>query len=110
MSWTDMLTLTIAAVSALECIAGRLAALDWRRHRHNLLLGYLLATGVCILAASLIWQGLDPRLLDWATWGIAAHLVLSWRDWRHGAPENALQRPAGRPITAVMPSRIDPDR
>lgn len=106
MSWLDMLTMTAAALSAVECVTGRLAAMHWREHRHSLLLGYLAAAGVCILAASMIWQRLDVRWLDWAAWGIAAHLVLSWREWRDGAPASALQHPGG-PLGAAVPSRID---
>lgn len=109
MSWLDMLTMTVAALSAVECVTGRLAAMHWRQHRHSLLLGYLLAAGVCILAASMIWQRLDVRWLDLAAWGIAAHLVLSWREWRHGAPTRALREAGGYPQGAV-PSRIDGDR
>ena len=106
MNWLDMLTMTVAALAAVECVTGRLAAMHWREHRHSLLIGYLLAAGVCILAASMIWQQLDVRWLDWAAWGIAAHLALSWREWRHGAPADALQRSPGFPRD-VVPSRID---
>ena len=109
MNGFDMLTMTVAAVAAVECITGRLAAMHWRQHRQSLLVGYLAAAGICILAASLIWQGQDVRWLDWAAWGIAAHLALSWRDWRRGAPEDALQRP-DQPMQGAVPSRIDRDR
>lgn len=106
MSWLDMLTMTVAALSAVECVAGRVAAMHWRRHKPTLQLGYLLAAGVCILAASLIWQRLDVRWLDLAAWGIAAHLLLSWRDWRHGAPEST-KRGDGEYPRGAMRSRID---
>jgi hypothetical protein len=100
-----MLTMTVAAGAALECVAGRLAAMHLREHRLGLMLGYLLAAGVCIMAASMVWQRLDVRWLDLASWGIAAHLVLTWRNWRHGAPPDTLRQdyyPRG-----AMPSRID---
>lgn len=109
MTWLDTLTMTAAALSAIECVAGRLAALDWRRHRHGLLLGYFAAAGVCILAASMLWQQMDVRWLDWAAWGVAAHLAFSWRDWRHGAPEGALQGAAGH-AGGMVPSRLDGER
>ena len=106
MSWLEMLTMTVAAASAVECVAGRLAAMHARTHRTGVMLGYFLAAGVCILAASMIWQGLDVRWLDLAAWGIAAHLVLSWREWRHGAPES-VKREADGYLRDAMPSRID---
>lgn len=91
--WTDMLTFTVAALAALECIVGRLAAMHVGEHRPAYLIGYLLAVGICILAASLIWQGADAGLLDMAAWGVAAHLALTWRDWRHRAPPWACRQP-----------------
>lgn len=106
MSWLAMLTMTVAVVAALECVAGRLAAMHWSEHRPAYLLGYLLAAGVCILAASLIWQQAEVQWLDVAAWGIASHLALTWEDWRHGPPSRALRDTmafAGR----AMPSRID---
>lgn len=106
MSWVDMITMTVAALASVECVTGRIAAMHWAHHRPGVMLGYLLAAGVCILAASLIWQGLDVRWLDLAAWGIAAHLVLSWREWRRGAPESAQRRPDGY-VRGVVPSRID---
>lgn len=82
----DMLTLTVAALAGLECVAGRLAALHWREHRPAMLAGYLAGAIVCFLAAFMVWQGADARWLDVAAWGIAAHLALTWGDWRDGAP------------------------
>ncbi len=101
MSWWDVITLTVAALAGLECVTGRIGAMYWRLHRHRLLVGYYVASGVCFLAASLIWQGADSQLLDVAAWGIAAHLVLTWRDWRDGAPPSALQRHDGLPGLSV---------
>lgn len=106
MSWLEMLTMTVAVLSVLECVAGRLAAMDPRTIRAGVALGYLAATGVCILAASLIFQGMDVRWLDLAAWGIAAHLVLTLREWRNGSPEWATRQPDDYPRSAV-PSRID---
>jgi len=106
MSWLDMLTLAVAALSALECVTGRLAAMHWREHRQTWVLGYLLAAGVCILAGSLIWQGQDSRWLDAAAWAIAVHLALSWGEWRNGPPPSARRDAALYPHGAV-PSRID---
>jgi hypothetical protein len=97
MSWLDMLTMTVAAVAALECITGRLAALHWREHRPGLLLGYFAASAVCILAASMTWQAMDVRCwLDAAAWVIAAHLALTWGDWRTGPPLTAYRAPPQR--------------
>lgn len=86
-----MLTMAVATLAALECVAGRLAAMDRNVHRLSYLGGYFMAFAVCIVAASMIWQHLDVRWLDWAAWGIAAHLVLSWADWRNGPPLAALR-------------------
>jgi len=106
MNWLDMLTLTVAALSALECVIGRLAAMHWQEHRQTWVLGYLLAAGVCILAASLVWQRMDVRWLDWAAWCVAAHLALSWREWRTGPPASVRRDARNYPAGAV-PSRID---
>lgn len=112
MTWLDMLTMTVAALAALECVIGRLAAMHWTQHRPHLMLGYLLAAGVCILAASLIWQGADASLLDAAAWGIALHLGFTWGDWRHGPPLTAYKpRPARyRPGDLVPSSQFDDGR
>ncbi len=112
MTWGDMLTMTVAALAALECIAGRVAAMHWRDHRPQLLLGYFAAAGVCILAASMLWQGLDVRWLDWAAWGIAAYLLLTWGDWRDGPPLEAHRaRPQRyRPGDLVPSSQFDDGR
>lgn len=106
MSWLDMLTLTVAALSALECVTGRLAAMHWREHRQTWVLSYLLATGVCILAVFFIWQGQDSRWLDAAAWAIAVHLVLSWGEWRNGPPQTA-RRDDSQYLHGAVPSRID---
>ena len=95
MSWLDMITLSVAAVAALECVIGRLSAMHWKQHRPAYLLGYLIAVVVCVLAASLIWQGSDARWLDAAAWGVALHLASTWCDWRDGPP---LQACKARPI------------
>ena len=96
MSWGDMLTMTVAALAGLECVTGRLAAMHRSQHRGTLMLGYLVAFGVCIAAASLIWQGADVQWLDTAAWVIAAHLVLTWGDWRDGPPLHAYRAPPVR--------------
>jgi len=65
---------------------------------------------VCILAASMTWQQMDVRWLDWAAWGIGQHLALTWGDWRHGAPLEAFR---GRPMHAggeLAPSTFDDGR
>ena len=110
MTWLDMLTMTVAALSALECVTGRLAAMNWREHKHSLTVGYLLAAGVCILAASLIWQGQDSGWLDLAAWGIAAHLGLSWRAWRAGPPAAALRDDTQGMVPVTADSRQDDGR
>ena len=106
MSWLDIITVAVAMLSSLECLAGRIGSMDRRKHRHGVMLGYFAAFAVCILAASLIFQGLEAKWLDLAAWGIAAHLALSWREWRHGAPGWAVREAEGYPRGAV-PSRID---
>ena len=96
MTWGDMLTMTVAALGALECVTGRLAAMHWRQHRGTLMLGYLVAAGVCILAASVIWQGGDARWLDAAAGGRCAHRASTWGDWRDGPPLHAYRAPPVR--------------
>ena len=96
MTWGDMLTMTVAALGALECVTGRLAAMHWRQHRGTLMLGYLVAFCVCAVAASLIWQRADVQWLDAAAWVIAAHLALTWDDWRDGPPLHAYRAPPVR--------------
>lgn len=95
MNWIDTLTMTVAALAGLECIAGRIGAMDKSKHKRTWLLGYWLAACVCFLAASLIWQGQDAALLDLAAWGVAFHLALTRREWIGGPPPHATrERPA----------------
>lgn len=96
MNILDILTIGVAALGALECVAGRLAALHLREHRALPALGYLLGAGICILAASLTWQGIDARWLDVAAWVVAAYLMLTWADWRHGPPLELYRSPPAR--------------
>jgi len=111
MSWVDMFAFTVAGAAALECVIGRLAAMHVSEHRPSYLLGYFLAAGVCILAASMTWQQLDVCWLDWAAWGIGLHLALTWGDWRDGAPLEAYR---GAPVRAgggeLVPSTFDDGR
>lgn len=106
MTWVDMITMTIAAAAAVECVVGRIAPMDLRHHRPAVIAAYAMAATLCILAASFIWQGASLVVLDVVAIGIAGHLALTWEDWRHGPPA-MVQRDtvafAGRP----MPSRID---
>ena len=88
-SLIDTLTMTVAAASAVECVIGRIAAMQWRQHRPSIMLSYLAGAGICLLAASSLWQGADARWLDVSAWVIAAHLAITWRAWRHGAPTDA---------------------
>lgn len=108
----DLLTLTVAAVAGLECVASRLAAMHWRRHRPALLAGYLVGAVVCFAAGWMVWSGKDARWLDLAAWGIAAHLLLTWGDWRDGAPLQAFKaRPVRyRPGDLVPSSQFDDGR
>ncbi len=113
MTWIDMLTITAAALSGLECVSGRIGAMSWKLHRPRLMVAYYVAAGVCFLAASLTWQGADSQLLDVAAWVIAAHLLLTWHDWRDGAPSSALQRHDGLPglsVGAALVSQRDDSR
>lgn len=106
MTWVDMISMTIAAVAAVECVAGRIAPMDLRHHRPAVIAVYALAATVCILAASLVWQGAGLLVLDVVAISIAGHLVLTWEDWRHGPPVSA-QRDTAVFAGQVMPSRID---
>jgi hypothetical protein len=91
MTWMDMIGFTISGVAALECVAGRLAQLDRKHHRPGVIAAYVVAACVCILAASLTWQGLGVWALDVLALVIAGHLVLTWEQWRHHPPASARQ-------------------
>jgi len=106
MSWVDMITMTIAAAAALECVAGRVAAMDMRRHRPAVIIAYTLTASFCILTASLIWQGHGLVVFDVVTIAIAGHLVMTWDDWRHGPPP-ITQRDAMQYLGRPLPSRAD---
>lgn len=86
MTWVDMITMTIAAAAAVECVVGRIAPMDLRHHRPAVIAAYAMAATLCILAASLIWQGASLVVLDVMAIAIAGHLALTWEDWRHGPP------------------------
>lgn len=106
MTWVDMITMTIAAAAAVECVAGRIAPMDMRHHRPAVIVAYAMAATVCILAASLVWQGGGLLVLDVMAIAIAGHLVLTWDDWRHGPPP-ITQRGAVTYMGGRVPSRID---
>jgi hypothetical protein len=105
MSWLDMIGFTIAVAAAAECIFGRLAQLDPRRHRLGVIAANAAMACGCILAASLAWQGVGVFALDMLSLIVAGHLVVTWDDWRHHPPA-AAGRGADFPRGAV-PSRID---
>lgn len=108
----DMLTLTVAALAALECVAGRVCAMHPKRHRLGLQIGYLLGAGICIFAGLWILQGVDARWLDAAAWGVALYLLLTWGDWRHGPPLTACRPQPVRysPRDLVPSSQFDDGR
>lgn len=106
MTWVDMLSMTIAAAAAVECVVGRIAPMDMRHHRPAVIVAYALAATVCILTASLVWQGDGLLVLDVMAIAIAGHLVLTWDDWRYGPP--AITRRDSAPYAGrAVPSRID---
>jgi len=106
MTWLDMIGFTIAVVTAVECVIGRVAPLDRRVHRPAVIAAYASAACVCILAASLTWQGFDTAFLELLALGIAGHLVLTWGEWRNGPPLSV--RRDARPYPAGgVPSHID---
>jgi hypothetical protein len=106
MTWADMISMTIAAAAGVECVVGRLAQLDWRRHRASEMALYLAGAVVCILSASLTWQGAGVLALDGLAMAAAAYLLMTWGDWRHGPPLE-VWRGTGPTRADVMPSRID---
>jgi len=110
MTWMDMIGFTIAAAAALECVAGRLAQLDRKRHRHGVIAAYAGAACICILAGSLTWQGRAVWLLDMLSLLIAAHLVLTWADWRHHPPASALRDDTAGMVPVHADSRQDDGR
>ena len=89
MTWLDMITMTVAALSALECIAGRLAPMHRDMHKAAYMNGYLGAACACILSASLTFQGIGNAALDLMAGAVFVHLVLTWRDWRDNPPHYA---------------------
>lgn len=106
MTWVDMIAMTIAACAAVECVVGRIGPMDFRHHRPAVIAAYAMAATLCILAASLIWQGASLVVLDVMAIAIAGHLVLTWDDWRHGPPP--LTRRDAMPFARrAVPSRID---
>lgn len=96
MTMLDTMTLTVAALAGLECIAGRLGSMHWRQHRPAVMLGYLAAFAVCLVAGYLIWDGSDARWVNVATWVIAGYLLLTWGDWRGSPPLYAYRAPPTR--------------
>jgi hypothetical protein len=106
MSWLEMVGFTIAVAAAVECVIGRVAPMDRRIHRPGVLAAYAGAACVCILAASLTWQGLNTGFLELLALGIAGHLVLTWHEWRYGPP-SSVRRDARHYPPGAVPSRID---
>ena len=106
MTWVDMITMTIAAAAAVECVVGRIGPMDLRHHRPAVIAAYAMAATLCILAASLIWQGASLVVLDVTSIAIAGHLLLTWDEWRYGPPpltRRDVVAYAGR----AVPSRAD---
>ena len=106
MTWVDMITMTIAAAAAVECVVGRIGPMDFRHHRPAVIAAYTVAATLCILAASLIWQGGGLVVLEVMAIAIAGHLLLTWDDWRYGPPP-LTRRDSGAFTGRPVPSRID---
>lgn len=112
MSWSDILTMVVAGMAAVECVVGRICAMDRRVHRLSWSVGYFAAMLVCVAAVYMTTQRLDVRWLNWAAWGVAAHLAFSWGDWRHGVPLAAYRAKPARYLAAdlVPSSQFDDGR
>ena len=95
MTWVDMISMTIAAAAAVECVAGRIAPMDLRHHRPAVIAVYALAATVCILAASLVWQG-------------AGLLVLTLAD-DGSVEEVAVPEETDGPFGRLRAARLGPD-
>jgi hypothetical protein len=106
MTLLDMIGFTAAVVAAVECVIGRVAPLDRKVHRPGILAGYAGAACICIMAASLTWQGAGSVFLELLALGIAGHLVLTWDEWRYGPPR-WVRRDARHYPPGAVPSRID---
>lgn len=106
MNLIDMIGFTISVAAGVECVIGRIAPLDRRIHRPGVLFGYVGAACVCILAASLTWQGYSAGMLELLALGIAGHLLLTWDGWRNGPPPS-VRRDATHYPPGAVPSRID---
>lgn len=104
------LTMIVAAAAGIECVIGRIAAMQWKRHRRSIMLSYLVAAGICLLSASMLWQEMDARWLDLSAWVIAAYLLVTWRAWRNGAPPETLLTYSASRTEAVWQATKDDGR
>ena len=110
MTGMDMIGFSVAVAAALECITGRLAKLDRRRHRLSVIATYVAQACICILAGSLTWQGQGVWALDMLSLVIAGHLVLTWEGWRHGPPPGALRDDTAGMVPVHADSRQEDGR
>ncbi len=110
MTGMDMIGFSIAVAATLECITGRLAQLDRRRHRPGVIAAYAGQACICILAGSLTWQGQGVWALDMLSLIVAGHLVLTWDGWRHHPPASALRDDTAGMVPVHAESRQDERR
>lgn len=87
----DVLSMLVAGGAAMECAVGRIGAMDRRQHRPALMLGYFMAAMTCVAATLAPLEGVRSPILQILATAVAVHLVLTWADWRHGPPANALR-------------------
>lgn len=79
------ITLGLAALAAWNALK-RLWALDWRRHRWGVLIGYMALGIVAVLAGSAAAQQQADTLTLAAVVLLDAYLLASDRHWRQGVP------------------------
>jgi hypothetical protein len=87
----DVLSMLVAGSAAMECAVGRIGAMDRRKHRPLLMLGYFMAAMVCLAGTLAPLDGVRSPVLQILATAVAVHLVLTWEDWRHGPPASAVR-------------------
>ena len=103
-------SIVVALISAFECAVGRVGTMDWRRHRHAFMAGYLLAGVMCMLAAVSPLDSVHGVTLRLASAFVAVHLLVTWRDWRRGPPREAEQGAEHGLMPLAIDSRQDEPR
>lgn len=106
----DVLSMLVAGGAAMECAVGRIGAMDRRKHRPALMLGYFLAAMVCVVGTLSPLEGMRSPVLQVLVTAVAVHLVLTWDDWRHAPPASALRDDLHQLVPVASDNRRDDAR